>query len=165
MWNSAGEGNLIIRIHANDSLGYLRHRDLLIMKDTVKPMIIINSPSEGAIFRKNAPIFNLTITDINLEDSIGYYINDSPIPFLIQVVSGINIIHINESEWDALPEGNVTIRFSMTDKAGNVNEVTITLIKQLPSGTSQPAIPGYNLVIIFSSIAIFSIIIKKKKLY
>jgi len=165
LWNSAGEGNLIIRIHANDSLGYLGHKDHLIIKDTVKPTIIINSPSEGEIFGENAPIFNLTITDIHLEDHVGYYLSDSPIPFLVQVVSGVNIIHINESEWDALPEGNVSIRFSMTDKAGNINEVTITVIKQLSSGTSQPAIPGYNLVIIFSSIAIFSIIIKKRKFF
>ncbi len=162
LWNDQEEGLVLIRIFANDSIGNLGQTDLIIIKDAFKPSIRVTSPLDGDVFGEDAPEFNITVSDLHL-DILYYTINDSAIKYFVSFTSGTNLIAINESVWDALPEGQVLIRFFINDTAGNINDVGVVLKKQIPS--RAPAIPGYNIFIFLfiGTTAIIILFFRKRK--
>ena len=125
--------------------------------DDINPTITLNSPLGGTTFGSDAPEFNLTIYDLNLVDAY-YTIGSSVIQY--SPINGINIIQIDESSWDALPEGSITINFFVRDTVGNTHTIQVIINKELPS---ESAISLGNYYILFLGIGIVSILLLERK--
>lgn len=98
--------------------------------DDVYPTFVRNSPSAPFTFGTSAPVFNLTIFDLNL-DMAWYKINLTYTHYFTPV-NGINIVSFNQTSWDALSEGTLSIGFFVNDTAGNLLTVGLSATKELP---------------------------------
>ncbi|MFW9950710.1 MAG: hypothetical protein ACFFKA_11380, partial [Candidatus Thorarchaeota archaeon] len=122
--------------------------------------ITIISPSEGQRYGIIAPSFNLQIVDVKVFET--WYTLDGGLHNYTFNGTG----KIDQTVWDALPEGNVTIRFYVRDIIGNVAFEEVTIIKELPLDL------GVLVVIIVASIiggiaifgAILATLVKRGKI-
>ena len=157
LWDALSEGNVIIRFYANDTLGRIGFAEVTIKKDVTAPVITIINPQNNDLIGATAPNFNITIEEPNL-DKVWYSLN-----------GGMNITFtgltrtVNQALWDALPEGNVTIRFYASDSAGNIGFQEVTVVKEI-SQTSPPGIPGFDMLFLVGIISAVTVIIIKKRL-
>ncbi len=120
-WDSCGNGTVIIQFFINDTAGNLAYDEITIRKDINLPVISINNPTSNQIFGLRSPEFNISIYDVDLHTS-WYTLNGTGMyPFT--GTTGI----INQSRWDLLGNGLVTINFFANNSAGNIayNEVVI----------------------------------------
>ena len=92
--------------------------------DTLKPNITINSPYQNQYFNSVAPSYDLSIIEPNL-DITWYTIENGLINITFSGSSGT----IDQSEWDKLLDGQVTIRFYANDTFGRENYAEITIRK------------------------------------
>lgn len=165
-WNNSMIGNYwdnYTGTDANsDGIGDTPHNfynntDYLPIVDTTAPTLIINTPIPLEVFGMNAPDFNVEITDILLD--IMWYTLDNGVTNTTFTSNGT----INQALWNALPEGNITIRFYAKDSAGNIGFQEVTIIKAIP----QPpllGIPGYDKLLFLGIVSTISVIIVKKRL-
>ncbi|KKN08545.1 hypothetical protein LCGC14_1055640 [marine sediment metagenome] len=137
-WLAQNDGVVYVIFFANDSAGNIGSATIAVYKDITLPVIIVNSPISGAEFGTNFPDFNLTVTDLNLEQL--WYTIDSGAENIVSASSGINIISLGQTIWDSLTEGSHTITFFASDTAGNEYSIGINIIKELPSSAGG-AIP------------------------
>ncbi|MHA2035057.1 MAG: hypothetical protein ACW98X_01405 [Promethearchaeota archaeon] len=154
-WDSIINGTLIIiTFYANDSTGIISSESVSIYVDNVGPSIIVVAPVLNQLVNSNAPNFNVTITDGNLNAS-GYTLNGGPTIYPFVGATGT----INQTAWDALLNGTVTIRFYANDTFGNVNyqdivvqkdilAPIITIISPTSNQLFTHVIPQFNLTII-----------------
>jgi len=154
LWNGFGSGSITITFYANDSLGQVGFAIVTIRKDITLPLVNIRSPDSDEIFGSSAPSFTVEIIEVNL-DSLWYTLSGgTSIPFTSNGT-------IDQTVWDALSEGSVTIRFYALDLVGNSDFAEITIEKRLPG------IPGYNLIVLITVVTIFigfiSLIFQKKR--
>ena len=125
--------------------------------DDLIPIITINSPNEDDVFGANPPTFSISIVESNL-DKTWYSLN-----------GGTNITFtgltgtINQALWDALPEGNVIIRFYANDTFGRIGFQEVTVVKAI-SQPNPPEIPGYDILLLLGITSTIAIIIVKKRL-
>ncbi|TFG11051.1 MAG: hypothetical protein EU535_07825 [Promethearchaeota archaeon] len=158
LWMSQAQGSFTLRIFANDSVGNLGYDDLVLIKDTINPFLMINSPLSGAEFGTTPPTINITITEANFFQ-FWFTINDSSTLHFVAASSGENTFSIESSIWDLIPEGHVLITFFANDTLGQTGTISITILKEIPEEPSEPpSIPGFNvLVLLFFSL--FSVIV------
>lgn len=168
LWMDQAQGSFTIRVFANDSAGNIGYADVNLIKDTINPFIMINSPLSGSKFGTTPPTINLTITEMYL-DQLWFIINDSSTLNFVAASSGENVFALESSLWELIPEGHVLITFFTNDTVGNLGTISITIIKQIPEEKPEPpSIPGFSLlvilIILLSSVVILSRrnIIKKK---
>ena len=106
--------------------------------DITPPVIIINYPFDGAIFI-SPPDYDIDLIEDNV-DTIWYTIDNGLNNRSIVSTFGT----IDESDWNALPDGSVNIVFYANDTAGNIGSVQVTVIKD----TTNPVIiinnPNYS---------------------
>jgi len=160
-WNNAPEGLVAITFYANDTLGKLNSATVSVYKDTVLPIISITSPQTGAEFNVTAPNFIVEFDEANPVE-MWYTLNGSLTNYTF-TVNGT----INQAAWDALPEGELTLKFYIEDIAGNIASDEEYIIKKIPptdgdngdNGTTEPEIPGYPLILLIATIWIMSTII------
>jgi len=160
VWNTMLDGAYTLTFYANDDLGHIGSAGVNFIKDTVAPVITINSPIEGEKFGKNAPSFTITIIEENLDTSwysfdgglINYTITDNRV--------------FNQDAWAALTKGEITITFYAIDLAGNEATESVTVIKSIPSDGMGP---GIIAIIVVSSVvggivlvAVVYILLKKR---
>ena len=127
--------------------------------ETIDPIIIINSPLQDEVFGDTAPTFNLTISGANL-DSIWYTLDNGLTNITITTLIGT----IDETKWNALPNGQVTIRFYANDTLGNLGTALVVVIKDVHQPT-PPDISGFNpiLILLITTIGMLSISWRIKK--
>ena len=113
-WENLGTGSIIIIFYGNDTLGHIGNASVNIEKDIDVPIITINNPSQNQIFGAIPPIFNISITELHL-DEIWYTINGGTTKYMITTTSDF----INQTIWDSLADGTITIRFYANDEVGN----------------------------------------------
>ncbi|MCK5408780.1 MAG: right-handed parallel beta-helix repeat-containing protein, partial [Candidatus Heimdallarchaeota archaeon] len=104
-WDVAPSGSIFLTFYAIDKIGYIGSDMVIIIKDVEAPNITINSPDAGDEFGKNAPSFDITVTEANL-DTVWYTLHGS-IPYYIDYIDSSSGT-INQTEWSALAEGNIT---------------------------------------------------------
>ena len=113
-------------------------------------------PSYIAKEKKNIKSFDISINEPNL-DTVWYSLN-----------GGTNITFtgltgtINQALWDALPEGNVIIKFYANNSIGNIGFQEVTVVKKI----TQPSafgISGYDLLFLLGIISTVAVIIIKKR--
>ena len=153
MWSLRPNGTVTIRFSANDTLGNLNYKEVTVRKDIINPLITINNPIEDDQFGIDAPAYNLTVTDANL-DSIWYSLdggaNSTP-------VSAIDII--DQTMWSLRPNGSVTIQFYANDTVSNINFTEVIVWKDIiepsisinsPSASDLFGLnaPNYNLTVV-----------------
>jgi len=125
-WDKLGNGTVTIRFFANDSWGLLGYTEVTIRKDSEIPLITVNSPSSSDIFGVNAPGFNITVNELNL-DTMWYTLDGGSTNITFSNVIGA----IDQIEWDKLGNGTVTIRFFANDSWGLLGYTEVTLKKDI----------------------------------
>ena len=138
-WDAASAGSITLTFYARDMIGYIGSAEVIIIKDVQAPTITINSPNAGDVFSTDAPSFDITVTDANL-DTVWFTLNGG-IPYYIDSFSGT----INQTAWSALTEGNITITFFANDSAGNLASEEVNIIKTADTG------PNLTLIIVLST--------------
>jgi len=156
-WNALPDGNVSIFFYANDTLGNIRVFEIIIEKDTTPPKISILTPELNEKFGQTAPGFTILIEEQNL-DKMWYIIEGIDHKNFIDNTIGT----INQTLWDSLSEGDITLKFYANDTVGNVDHVQLIIIKaELPSSN----ILGYNLFILIGAIIVVILIVYKKRLF
>lgn len=121
-WDNKGTEIMTLRFYANDSVGHVGFKDVVIWKDLFAPRITINSPAPYQLCGVGAPTFSLTIDEPNIQTKL-YSINGRPnITFTTQT-------QFSQSEWNTAGNGTVSIIFYVIDKVGNTNSSEVIVRK------------------------------------
>ena len=155
-WNQVGNGTVSITFYIIDKAGNVNSSEIIVRKDAYVPDIIINFPLDDDQFGKVAPNYNISIIEEDLV-STWYTIEGIAGTFPFTGLTGV----INQDAWDDVPEGGITITFYALDSAGNMGSESVVVIKSVPSEPA-PVIPGYNVLLMLSTLAVVSILISKK---
>ncbi|MFW9825753.1 MAG: hypothetical protein ACFFE4_22620, partial [Candidatus Thorarchaeota archaeon] len=138
VWDSLPQGDLLITFFAKDKGGNINSSEVHVRKDTEIPDITIITPIPDESFGYTSPEYSISILESNLH-STWYVIEGNSTKFYILGFVG----SIDQTTWDILPVGEITITFYAQDIVGNIGTKSVTIIKQIPS---QSSIPGYNLL-------------------
>lgn len=141
-WAAKTEGSVTITFYARDIPKNIGIDEVSVVKDTTAPIIVINSPTDGEEFGTQAPLFNITVTEINL-DVMEYSFDGGVTTYVFT-----NNTVFNQTAWAALPEGDVTITFYARDLAGNEASEAVIVVK-----TAAGLDPGVIIIIVVVSIA------------
>jgi len=125
-WDKKGEENVIIRFYGNDTLGNTEYSEVTIARDTITPAISINSPDPLELFGVLSPSYDLSIVESNL-DSIWYTLDGGGTNITTSSLSGT----IDQTEWNKLGNGTVTIQFYASDLAGHINTSQVLVLKDI----------------------------------
>jgi parallel beta-helix repeat protein len=154
-WGALTEGSLTIRFYANDTGSNIDSAVVTVKKDTA-PVITIIFPLSDSVFDLDAPNYNISIDELNL-DTIWYTLDGGITNYTITGLTGT----FNQTAWEALSEGSVTIRFYANDTAGNISFIDVEVIIEIPE--NLPIISFGNYYILFTFITILSFIILEKR--
>lgn len=135
-WNALLDGAVTITFYANDTAGNIGSAQVTVYKDTTTPVIVINDPNNGDEFTTNVPIYDIDITEPNL-DTVWYTMDGGVNNVTITEYTG----SVDTDLWNALPSGQVTITFYAKDTVGNIGSESVIVNK-------IPGIPGPNPVLI-----------------
>lgn len=141
-WNAMSNGAVTLTFYASDIFSNIGIAEVSVIKDTTDPIIIIHSPTDGEVFGNNAPLFNITVTENNL-DVMWYSFDGGVSTYVIT-----NNTVFNQTAWAALTEGDVTITFYARDLAGNEASEAVTVVK-----TAAGLDPGIIIIIVVVSVA------------
>ncbi len=126
-WGKKGNETVTIKFYANDTSGHTGVAYVIIRKDIVDPVILITTPIPSQFTGGNAPTYSLSITEPNpyqvWYSLDGGITNSTP--------SGATSGTIDQTMWDATPNGTVTIIFYADDTAGNVGTNFVTIWKDI----------------------------------
>ena len=137
-WEALPNGIVTVRFYANDLAGNIGLAEVIIRKDANAPIITINNLHNSDVIGAVAPFFDIAIDELNL-DKTWYSLN-----------GGNNVTFtgftgsINQSLWDALPEGNVIIRFNANDSTGNIGFAEVIVRKDVTAPTININSPTLN---------------------
>ena len=105
--------------------------DYLPIADDTAPIVMINTPSNDDLFGIDAPNFDVTITDDFLFEK--WYTMDEGLHNY--TFTGFTDA-IDQSAWDAMPDGTIILTFYASDKSGNIGSDQVNLEKD----THEPII-------------------------
>jgi parallel beta-helix repeat protein len=126
IWAGLSDGPVPVEICSVDEWGNAGTEMTIVQKDTVKPTIVLASPTNQTYFGQVAPQINAQFTDANFNScsySVGSYPHEYKIDYLLWMGQ------LNQTAWAAQPDGAVSVRFRAVDKAGNVAELLLMLGK------------------------------------
>jgi parallel beta-helix repeat protein len=130
--------------------------------DDITPIITIISPLFDNVFGLDAPNYQITIVELNL-DTIWYTLDGGATNYTITGLTGT----FNQLAWEALSEGSVTIRFYANDIAGNIGFTDVEVIIEIPEDVDALPIISFgkfgNYYILFTFLTILSFIILEKR--
>ncbi|GAG79893.1 unnamed protein product, partial [marine sediment metagenome] len=104
----------------------------LTIEDTIAPIITINSPDTNDEFGTIAPAYDISINEPHL-DQIWYTLDDGITNIENMPLTG----SIDQSVWDSLPSGLVTLTFYANDTSGNIVSKSVSIVK-MSSGEGDP---------------------------
>ena len=116
--------------------------DYLPIAEDGPPIIIIITPFEDDVFGTSAPSFSVNITDTFLDD-MWYTLDGGLHNYTFTGSTGT----VNQSAWDALPDGTITLTFYASDYADNIGSAEVTIEK-------DSLLPPENLLIIIIIVSI-----------
>ncbi len=122
-WGALSDGTYTIRFFANNSLGNINFEDVNVIKDIYAIIINILSPIENEVFGVNAPSFIVEITSAFL-NTTWYTLDGAPKKYLFAVNETID-----QTAWEALPDGVVTISFYANNTIGDIEFEQVIVIK------------------------------------
>jgi len=98
-------------------------------KDILGPNITIHDPENNQVFEDIIPSYSITVEDGNL-DTVWYTLDGGITNITITSLTGT----IEESIWEGVSQGTVTIRFYANDTLGHIWSEEVSVIK---SSTSE----------------------------
>jgi len=125
-WNKKGSGTVSIRFYANDTMGNTDYTQVIVIKDLIDPIVTIISPDENEVFGADAPSFEISVTELNL-DTMWYTLDNGLTNTPFSSFTGT----IDQTEWDKKGTGDVLIKFYASDKAGNEDSADVTVFKDI----------------------------------
>jgi len=133
-WNSLPQGEFTVELFANDTMGNINNFTIIYLsKDTFGPDITINRPTENQRVSRNAPSFNVSISDENGVALRWYTIGLGGSPREFTDLIGIIDQNLWEQLWDSLSQGDIiTIVFYAEDNLGNEDLKEVNLIVEKP---------------------------------
>ncbi|MBD3256260.1 MAG: hypothetical protein GF383_14275 [Candidatus Lokiarchaeota archaeon] len=131
VWDQLDNGSVIVRFYARDVVGNLDFAQVEIHKDLVAPILEVELPLENQHYGAPAPPYEVQISGENLNAS-WYEIQGFADTFFFTEFSG----SINQSAWDSLSNGVVSITFYVNDSLGNEDFYTLVIRKD----TAPPVI-------------------------
>ncbi len=163
-WQGLDNGTVLITFFAIDKAGNMNSSYVVVRKDSNNPDIIILSPDPGEIFGDMSPEFNISIFEDDLIVSTWYTVEGSTTQYPFTGVTGT----ISQEVWENLVEGQITITFYAQDRAGNIGNESIIVIKSIPApptGISGiiPGIIGSVSAILVISLIIWAIFNQRKR--
>jgi hypothetical protein len=123
-WDKLSDGGLSLTFYAKDTTGKIGHTDVTIFKDTIIPQITIDAPTFEEKFGAVAPNFNISIVELNL-DSTWYTIDGGITNITFTGLTGT----VDQTEWDKLSDGDLTLTFYAKDSAGNIGSLGVLINK------------------------------------
>ena len=109
--------------------------------DDVDPFLIVYSPQYYDIFGDTAPTFNITIVEDNLHSS-WYILDDGFTNVWYPFNSSIGMI--NQTLWDAMQDGPISLTFNANDTHGNLGSVSLDVIKDITAPLIMIYSPSVN---------------------
>jgi len=133
VWNILSEGKYYIYFYANDTFGNGNQKSKLQIKDTIAPIIIVNSPIDGGSY-ENAPYINITVYDWSLDD-IWYEVEGFPdIEYLDNNTA--ELLNQDYFNWTEIDDGLIQIRIRADDSFNKITTITVNIYKD----TEEPVI-------------------------
>ncbi|MFX1500281.1 MAG: hypothetical protein ACFFDH_04870 [Promethearchaeota archaeon] len=121
------DGIHTIQLFANNSIGEYFTSDIRYFTiDTTPPIITINSPDHYDFFGTKSPNFNISIEEMLL-NTTWYTINDGDVKYLFSNLVG----KINQTGWDQLSNGTVSITFYANDSGGLIGFEQVIVRKDI----------------------------------
>lgn len=159
IWDGLAEGPFVIEFFANDSIGNINNTyKYTITKDTVAPLLQVISPLENSVHSNIPPEFSLSVSDANLY-LMWYTLNDQTEIHYINS-SGT----IDQIAWNNLLNGNITITFVASDKAGNLVSHMIHVVKSTSPETNISSFDMFVLIGISLGLVIFLSLTLKRRI-
>jgi len=122
-WDAMLDGIITLTFYASDIPGNIGTAEVNIDKDNQVPIISINSPNPGEKFALNAPSFNVRVIEDHV-DIMWYTINGGLNNYTF-TVNGT----IDQTAWNALSEGSLTLEFYARDVPGNIGTTEVIIEK------------------------------------
>jgi parallel beta-helix repeat protein len=126
--------------------------------DIGAPVITIIFPLPDSVFGLVAPNYNISIDDLKL-DTIWYTLDGGLTNYTVTALTGT----FNQTAWEALSEGSLTIRFYANDTAGNIGFTDVEVIIEIPEDLPIISFGNYYILFMFITILSFIILEKRKK--
>lgn len=124
-------------------------------RDIFKPIIIIEDPISSQVFGDNAPQYSLIIEEYLL--NLTWYTLDGGITNI--TFTGLSGI-INQTIWDTISIGDITLTFFAKDLAGNIGKSEIIIKKRV---INQISISFSNFYLIFVFGVLITILYSKMR--
>ncbi|MFW9970014.1 MAG: DUF2341 domain-containing protein [Candidatus Odinarchaeota archaeon] len=124
VWDQFGNGTVIIRFYANDTVGNLANAEVIVYKDINLPIITIINPSLSEVHNATAPSFIVSISGSNL-DTTWYTLNNGVNNYTFTGLTG----SIDQSAWISRADGMVTIKFYINNTLGVLDFDEVDIIK------------------------------------
>ena len=157
-WDKFSDGIVIIRFYVRDKGDNEAFAEVSVNKDLIAPVIIINEPVFAQVFVDISPYYSISIDETSL-DSYWYSLDGGQTNHSISELTGA----IDQSAWDSLSDGHITLRFYAKDEAGNVGHSSVSITKRTTPGQIPPGIPGYDLYLLIGAISVLSAILIRKR--
>ena len=122
LWDGLLDGPINLTFYANDTIGNLNYTSVMILKDTLPPILFINTPQTNDIFGSYPPSFNIRISDKTLNYS-WYVINNNHKYFIS------NNGTIDSSLWSSISDGQIRIEFYVNDTFGRLTTKYVDIYK------------------------------------
>jgi len=140
-------GNMYVVYEENNAIYYSKFYH-------IPPKVRIISPTDGQTAGVSAPSYEVSIR--GSYDSIWYNLNNSTTNTTINGLTGT----INQTVWDSLADGSVTIDFYANNSVGLEGSAHISLIKNTKE---EPAIPSYDIYLLLGVTCVISVILIRKR--
>jgi len=128
IWDSLGNGTITIRFYADDEDDTVGYSEVVVHKDILGPNITIHDPENNQEFEDIIPSYSITVEDGNL-DTVWYTLDGGITNITITSLTGT----IEESIWEGVSQGTVTIRFYANDTLGHIWSEEVSVIKSSKS--------------------------------
>jgi len=151
IWDLFGNNDeIVLEVFANDSVGNEASEEISLWKDIGAPILTIMKPLNNSDYAWLSPKFNITITDVRLDES-WYTIDNDPTKYQIDITtSGDYGGDINQLAWDEIANGSiVVIRFYANDTGGNTVMIKVILTKTIPPDDDEEPPTWIELIIEF----------------
>jgi hypothetical protein len=151
------EGIHMIQIFGNDTIGTMYNSSVQYFSVNIAPLeLTINSPNDSETFGTSAPVYDISI--IGLYEEMWYTLDNGVTNISISGLTGA----IDQSEWDKLGDGIVTIAFYANNSAGMIDSDVVQVIKST-SVQPPPGIPGYDIIALLGVSFVVTLLIMKKR--
>jgi len=127
-WDDMENGTVSIKFYANNSLGNGGFSEVIVRKDIIGPVITINNPDDYDLYgHLPIPMYDVSINEPNGIESKWYTLDEGTTNTTFSSLTGV----INQTRWDEVGNGTVTIRFYANDSIGNVGFSEVFIYKDI----------------------------------